>query len=71
MKKTENLIEGLLSEMNRVRELIKEYEDLPGGVGFFGSSIMKVKIQQAEKAISEGDVIKELQAYEELKDCTG
>lgn len=66
-----NLIEGLHSEMNRVRELVKEYEALPDGVGFMGASIMKAFLQQAEKAIEEGDIVAELRAHQSLKDCTG
>jgi hypothetical protein len=66
-----NLIEGLLSEMNRVRELIKEYESLPDNAGWFGSSMMKVAIKNAEDAMAKGDVVAELKAYQELKDCTG
>lgn len=66
-----NLIEGLQTEMNRVRELIKEYEALPGGAGFFGASMMKAEIHRAETAISNGDIVAELQAYESLKKCTG
>lgn len=63
----ENLIDALLKEMNRVRELIKLYEGLPDNAGWFGASLMKVAIQKAEKAISSGDVIQELKVYEELK----
>lgn len=66
-----NLIEGLHKEMNRVRELITEYEMLPDGVGFMGASVMKACIKQAEKAMEENDIVAELRAYEELKDCTG
>lgn len=62
-----NLIEGLLEEMNRVRELIKIYESLPDNAGFFGSSMMKVSITRAEKAIASGDVTEELRAFEDLK----
>ena len=66
-----NLIEGLLEEMNRVRELIKEYESLPDNAGWFGSNMMKAAIKQAEDAMAKGDVVAELKAYQELKDCTG
>ena len=65
----ENLMEGLLSEMNRVRELITEYENLPGGAGFFGATMMKAEIKRAEYAISSNDVIAMLRSYEELKSC--
>lgn len=61
-----NLIEGLLSEMNRVRELIPLY-DLPNGAGAFAIAQMKESIVKAEAAIADGDVIAELQCYEELK----
>ena len=64
---TDNLMEGLLSEMNRVRDLIVEYNNLPGGVGIFGASLMKINIQKAEKAISSGDVIQMMVCYKELK----
>lgn len=66
-----NLISELLDEMNRVRDLIKEYESLPDGAGFFGASIMKASIHSAEEAIKQGDVVKELAAYEKLKSHTG
>lgn len=66
-----NLSSAIFDEMNRVRELIKEYESLPDGAGFFGASTMKVSIQRAEKAISDSDVVAILVAYEDLKNCTG
>lgn len=62
-----NLIEGLLKEMNRVRELIKIYESLPDGAGFIAASMMKVSIKKAEEAIATGDIVAELKAYEDLK----
>jgi hypothetical protein len=36
-----NLIEALHSEMDRVREIIKEYDDLPNNAGAFASGMMK------------------------------
>ncbi len=63
----ENLMEGLLSQMNRVRETIKEYEQLPGNVGMIGASLMKIDIQKAEKAIGSGDVVQMLQCYSALE----
>lgn len=65
----ENLMDGLLSEMNRVRDIIKEYEHPSlNGAGQFAASFMKMDILMAEKSISEGDVIKMLQAYSKLKE---
>lgn len=68
----ENLMDGLLSEMNRVRELIKEYEHpIMKGAGAFAAAFMKIDIQQAEKSISSGDVVEMLFCYEKLKSHTG
>ena len=64
-----NLIEGLLAEMNRVRELIPLYE-LPNGAGTFPIAQMNASLDRAEAAIASGDVIDELRCYEELK-CYG
>lgn len=60
-------MEGLLSQMNRVRETIKEYEQLPGGVGMIGASLMKIDIQKAERAIATGDVIQMMVCYTALE----
>jgi hypothetical protein len=67
MKEPQNLMDGLLSEMNRVRELIQDYKELPNNAGWFGVSIMTCSIKFAEQAISENDVIKMLRVYETLK----
>jgi hypothetical protein len=65
----QNLMDGLFSEMNRVREIIKEYEH-PSleGAGIFAATLMKMSIINAENSIKENDVIKMLSAYSELKD---
>ncbi len=65
--KHENLMSGLLNEMNRVRELITQYEALSNGVGIYGATTMKSSIKTAETAISNGDVIDMLKQYENLK----
>jgi hypothetical protein len=67
----ENLMSATIAEMNRVRKLITEYERLPDNAGFFGASIMKVTIKNAEKAISDGDVVELLVAYKQLQEHTG
>lgn len=61
-------MDGIFSEMNRVREIIKEYDALFGNAGAFASYIMKVDIAEAEKSIKENDVIKMLQCYTKLKE---
>lgn len=65
----ENLMDGLLSEMNRVREIIKEYEVRElGGAGDMAAAFMKGTIKYAEQSISEGNTIKIMVAYEKLKE---
>lgn len=66
-QKPQNLMDGILSEMNRVREIIKEYDALPRSAGLFASTIMKASIKNAEYVIGFGDVIAMLAAYEDLK----
>lgn len=64
-----NLIEGLQSEMNRVREIIKEYEDpILKGAGKFASAMMEISIQAAEAAIATGDPIDMMAALTELQE---
>ena len=67
MAETKNLMDGLLEEMNRVREIIAEYDSLPNGAGAFASAMMKGNIKMAEKSISDNDVIAMLKQYEQLK----
>ena len=63
-----NLIEGLQQEMNRCRELLKEYESV-GPAGVFASTMIKAEISKAESMISIGDAIGIMQSLEELKRC--
>ena len=65
-----NLIEGLQSEMNRVRELMPHY-DLPNGAGEFALGQMRLSIERAERSIATGDPIEGLLAYEELQSWQG
>ena len=66
-EKPMNLMEGLISEMNRVRESIKLYDSLPDGAGMFGSALMKVAIKKAEKSITDNDTVEMLRCYKELQ----
>lgn len=65
--KTENLMDGLLKEMSRCREVLKQYEEI-GSAGLFGATMIKLAIAAAEEAIKENDVIKMLVAYNILKE---
>jgi len=60
-----NLIEGLQSEMNRVREIIAEYETIPAGQ--FAAALMKADIEIAENAIATGNTITMMRVLKELK----
>lgn len=65
----DNLMDALFSEINRVREIIKEYED-PSmkGAGHFAALFMKQEIDEAERAIKEGDTIQMMVSYNKLKE---
>ena len=60
-----NLMEGLIEQANRCREVLKEYEKIPEGA--FGAMMIRQDIANAEAAMASGDVIKMLAAYEALK----
>lgn len=63
-----NLMDGLFSEMERVRELRKMYESI-GQAGAFGVVMLNQALELAEQSIKENDVVKMLQAYQALKEC--
>lgn len=65
---SENLMDGLLRQMNRCRELIAQYEMI-GPSGAFGKAVIKARITAAEKAISSNDVAEMVSAYKGLEGC--
>lgn len=67
--KSGNLLDAMFEEMNRVRELIQEYKSIPGEAGMIGAALLKINIQDAERAISSNDVAQMLLCYEHLKSC--
>jgi hypothetical protein len=62
----ENLMDGLLSEMNRAREVKAMYDEIPQGK--FGSIMIQQSIERAERSIKDNDVVAMLQAYNDLKE---
>ena len=60
-----NLMEGLLKQMNRNREILKLYEDIPSGA--FGAAMIRESILAAEKSITDGDVVAMLRACKDLE----
>jgi hypothetical protein len=57
--------EEILVELKRNRELLEVYKEIPTGA--FGHMMISKDIDEAEKALAEGDVIAIIQAYEKLK----
>lgn len=66
MAETKNLMDGLFDEMNRCRELLKEYEKIPEGA--FGAAMIRREIQRAEQSIKDSDVVSMLVVYQSLKE---
>lgn len=66
MAETQNLMDGILSEMNRAREILAMYEEIPQGA--FGAAMIKMSVARAEKAISSGDIVEILKCYNDLKE---
>lgn len=65
-----DIIEGIQTERNRVRELIKEYEKI-GPPGRLEIVMMQAGIKLAEQAIAKGDTVQMLRSYQCLKRMTG
>ena len=61
-----NLMQRLLDELNRNRELKSEYDTI-GSAGLFGSEMIQSDINAGEAAIAYDDVVAMLKAYEKLK----
>ncbi len=62
----QNLMQGLLDEMDRVKEIKAEYDKLP--TGKFASLMMEADLKVAKDAAGIGDVIKMMVSYEKLKE---
>ena len=62
-----NLIEGLQSEMNRVREIVEVYESLPKNAGAFAAIAMKFTLESAAIAINTGDTVAMIKCLKDLK----
>jgi hypothetical protein len=64
-----NLVEGILVECKRVREvLVPAYESI-GPVGSFGKAMILADLAEAEAALGSGDVVRMVAAYKALKGC--
>lgn len=63
---TESLAEALPREQARVREIVAEYDKIPGGK--LAATMMRVTLVKAEIAASSGDVVEMLSAYKALQE---
>lgn len=66
MAETQNLMDGLLQELNRAREIKKLYDEIPEGR--FGSVMIQREISRTEAAIVSGDVVEMLSCYATLQE---
>jgi hypothetical protein len=63
-----NLVEGILAECNRVRQLVPFYEEL-GPVGAFGAAMLKAAVAEGEASLGSGDVVRMAAAFKSLQEC--
>ena len=63
-----NLMDGLMDELNRNRELLTQYKTITGSGGFFGASFIERDFKAAEEAIKNMDTIEMIRVYKKLKD---
>lgn len=63
-----NLMEGLLSEIDRVKEMITEYKSLPKNAGIVAALFMEVEVEKTEDAIAEMDTVQMIVSYKKLKE---
>jgi len=67
MAEIETLAEGLPKQQERVRGVLKTYEEI-GQPGLFGAMMIRESLKKAEIAASSGDVVEMLRAYQDLKE---
>ena len=59
------LMEGLLAEIKRNRELVEVYKTIPSGK--FAQTMLQRDIEDAEEAIKNGDTISMIRCYNTLE----
>jgi hypothetical protein len=68
MSEKQSFPEALAKEIERNRELLETYKELPGNVGIFGAIWINRDINHAIEALASGDVVEMIKAYESMKD---
>jgi len=66
---TTDLIQDLLYEIIRVKELIKYYDSIPNGAGQLGSSILTELVAEAYKSLVDYDTTLMKKYYDLLQHC--
>jgi len=64
-----DLVQALLSEIIRVKELIKYYDSIPDGAGQLGSSILNELVNEAYTSLVNYDVVLMQKYYDLLLNC--
>jgi hypothetical protein len=67
--RSSDLVQALLSEIIRVKELIKYYDAIPDGAGQLGSSILNELIAEAYTSLVNYDVVLMQKYYDLLLNC--
>lgn len=65
MKSTRTLIDELKQELERNKELLGTYQQIP--TGWFGAAMIKQKIDFAERALADQDTVGMIQALAQLR----
>jgi hypothetical protein len=64
-----DLIQALLYEIIRVKELIKYYESIPNGAGQLGASILNELVSEAYNSLVNYDIELMRKYYDLLQNC--
>jgi hypothetical protein len=64
-----DLIQLLLYEIIRVKDLIKYYENIPNGAGQLGASILHELVSEAYQSLVNYDIVLMRKYYDLLQNC--
>jgi hypothetical protein len=64
-----DLIQLLLYEIIRVKDLIKYYENIPNGAGQLGASILNELVSEAYQSLVNYDIVLMRKYYDLLQNC--
>ncbi len=64
-----DIVQRLLAEIVRVKELIKNYEEIPDGLGRFGAAILTELVAEAYSSLVDYDTELMKKYYDLLQHC--